>query len=48
MVLPAADTFFNCLTYGILGLFQRVHNARAKLGGVGCSLLAVVLKEETN
>ncbi|KRX29705.1 hypothetical protein T09_2502 [Trichinella sp. T9] len=38
MVLPAADSFCNCVTFGILGTFQRVI--------VGHPLLSTVPEEE--
>ena len=40
MILPVADSFCDCLMFGILGTFQRVY----KLGGGGW--LAVVICEE--
>lgn len=35
MIIPAADSFCKCVTFGILGTFQRINNARALLEGAG-------------
>ena len=45
MVLPAADSSCDCVTFGILGTFHGVYiNARGPRGrvAVGCWLLVVV------
>ena len=55
MVLPAADSFCDCVTFGILGIFQRVYKYQGLISwsvvvdhlGVLCGLLVVVFKEET-
>ena len=44
MVLTAADSFCDCVTFGILGTFQR--NARSLRVGAGCCLIVVVVEEE--
>ena len=45
MVLPAADSLFDCVMIAILGTFQRLYiNSRAPRGGVGgCWLLGAGL-----
>ena len=55
MVLPAADSFCDCVMFGILGTFQRGINLKAlrgRVGGcwlfreVGCGLLIAMVKEK--
>jgi hypothetical protein len=57
MVLSAVDHICNCVMFGILGTFQRVHECWSQLVGdgggcwffrdIGCGLLVAVVKEET-
>ena len=46
MVLPAAESFCDCVTLEFWQLFRGYINARALRGGDGCGLFVVELKEE--
>jgi hypothetical protein len=54
MVLPAAESFCDCVMFGILETFQRVYKCEGPKGqscwsfkGLVCSLFVAVVKEET-
>lgn len=53
--MPAADSFCDCVVFGVLGTSERYLNMRAPrhsqwllaVQGVGWGLLVILLKEET-